>query len=148
MPYMSHTEREAAVQQERAKYQELLGELGRPSPVPFPEESPEKYARRVLPIVQSVTPGFKDLKIDEYLREPNFKYIENQIFEAARKEARNPTNIPDGELREVKKLDASGRPFYEFHGRASTWLNDFSHGTKKRVVGIKQDPNARYSFDR
>ena len=62
-------------------------------------------------------PGFEELKIDQYLREPNFKYVEQQIFKAAEQEARSPTNVPDGQLKEVRRLDQSGRPFYEFHGR-------------------------------
>lgn len=135
MSYTSSAEKEAALQRERARYQEILEEHGRPSPSPFPDEGPDQYARRALPIVQSIVPEFKDRKIDQYLREPNFKYIEGQIFEAARKEARNPTNIPDGELREVKKLDTSGRPFYEFRGRPSSWMDQFSNGTKRRLVG-------------
>jgi hypothetical protein len=137
MSYASSSEKEAALQRERAKYQEILEQHGRPSPRPFPDEKPSQYARRALPIVQSIVPGFKDLKIDQYLREPNFKYIESQIFDAARREARNPTNIPDGELRELKKYDDTGRRFYEFRGRPSTWMDQFINGTKKRLVGIK-----------
>ena len=87
--------------------------------------------------MQSVAPGFETLKIDNYLREPNLNYIEKQVQEAARREAQNPTNIPDGELMEVMKFDTSGRPFYEFRGSPSVWMEQFSSGTKRRLVGIK-----------
>jgi hypothetical protein len=135
--YMSPSEKEAGVQNARAEYTELLRPFNRPSPTPFPDEHPDQYRRRVLPILQSVTPGFDDLKVDQYLNGSNFSYIEKQIQEASRTEARHPTRIPDGELREVTRYDQSGRPFYEFYGRPSSWMKDFTNGARKRLVGIK-----------
>jgi hypothetical protein len=70
--YMSPSEKEAGVQGARAEYTELLRPFNRPAPTPFPDEHPDGYRRRVLPILQSVTPGFNDLKVDDYLRGPNF----------------------------------------------------------------------------
>ena len=137
MSYQSYAEKEKGVQEARAEYHELLAPFNRPAPTPFPDESREQYKLRALPIVQSVVPGFEDLKIDQYLREPNFNFIEKQIQEAARREARHPTKIPDGELREVTKYDQSGRPFKEFHGRPSSWMNHFTTGIVKRLVGIR-----------
>jgi hypothetical protein len=94
--------------------------------------------------VQSVAPGFEGLKIDNYLREPNFNYIEKQVQEAARREAQHPTRIPDNELREVKRLDGTGRPFYEFYGRPSTWMSDFTTGAKQKLVGIRTETQRGY----
>src|SRR5262249_667685 len=129
--------KEKDVQDARAEYQELLGMFSRPAPTPFPDENADQYRRRVLPIVQSVTPGFEDLKIDSYLRGPNFNYIEKQVQEAARQEARHPTRIPDGELREVTRYDKSGRPSYEFYGKPSTWMSQFTNGAIKHLTNIK-----------
>ena len=89
-------------------------------------------------------PGFEDLKIDGYLREPNFKYVEQQIFKAAEQEALHPTNIPEGELREVKKLDQSGRPIIEFHGRPGVWMSNFMPPTVKRVKNIRTENERGY----
>jgi hypothetical protein len=134
---ISSSDKEAGVQQARAEYTELLRPFNRPAPTPSPEEHPDQYRRRVLPIVQSVAPGFGDLKVDDYLRGPNLNYIEKQIQDAARKKALHPTQIPDGELREVTRYDKSGRPFYEFCGRPSSWMNQFTLEAKRRLVGIK-----------
>jgi hypothetical protein len=110
-------------------------------------ETTAGYRKRLATGLQQHTQTLKDINLRESIGTA-YDLIEKQIYAEARKEAERPSNIPDGELREVKKYDTSGRPFYEFHGRPSTWMDGFSHGTKKRVVGIKQDPNARYSFDR
>jgi hypothetical protein len=144
MPYQSFADKERGVQEARSEYQDLLAPFNRPAPSPFPEENEDQYRRRALPIVQSVAPGFEGLKIDNYLREPNFNYIEKQVQEAARREAQHPTRIPDNELREVKRLDGTGRPFYEFYGRPSTWMSDFTTGAKQKLVGIRTETQRGY----
>jgi hypothetical protein len=62
--------------------------------------------------------------------------LEEQIYDDARREAQNPTNVPEGELREVKRMDQSGRPFSTFYGSPKVWMDTFS-ATKKRFVGIR-----------
>jgi hypothetical protein len=49
-----------------------------------------------------------------------------QIYNAAQQEAHRPTQIPDGELRQITRRDASGRVSYEFFGSPSAWMNDFA----------------------
>jgi hypothetical protein len=144
MSSISHADKEREVQQARAEYQELLAPFNRPAPTAFPDENQDQYRRRVLPVVQAVTPGFEALEIDNYLREPNFKFIETQIQEAARREAHHPTNIPEDQLHEVKKLDQSGRIFSEFFGKPSSWMAQFTNGTKKRLIGIRTETERGY----
>jgi hypothetical protein len=145
MSITSYADKEREVQQARAEYQELLVPFNRPAPTPFPDESQDQYRRRVLPIVQSVVPGFETLKIDNYLREPNFAFIEKQVQDAARREARHPTMIPEGELREVKKVDHSGREFSTFFGKPSSWMSQFTNGARKgRLIGIRTETQRGY----
>jgi hypothetical protein len=68
------------------------------------------------------------------------EHFEQRYLESARAEAQRPTNIPEGELRQVTKLDQAGRPFYEFHGSPSAWLKDFTC-PKKRLTGIRDGRN-------
>jgi hypothetical protein len=110
-------------------------------------ETSASYRKRLATGLQQHTPTMKDINLRESVGTA-FNLIEKQIYDEARREAERPSNIPAGEMRELRKFDATGRPFYEFHGHPSAWLDDFSHGTKKRVVGIKQDPNARYTLNR
>ena len=134
------SDEETKLQQSRAEYQPIFEALGRPTPAPFSDEDNDKYRRRALSNLQSAVPGFEDLKIDGYLREPNFKYVEQQIIQAAKQEARHPTRIPDGELRELRKPDKSGRLTSTFFGRPSSWMNAFSNGAANRkLIGIRTE---------
>jgi hypothetical protein len=140
--YASFVERETELQDTRANYEDHLQPFNRSAPKPFPEETRDEYRRRALPILQNYAPGMQDVKVHD-ARGTAFDMIEKQTFEAAAREARHPTQIPDGELREVKRLDQSGRVSYEFFGKASAWMNDF-HPGRKKVVGIRQETERGY----
>src|SRR5271170_2639850 len=97
--YMSAREKEAALINERAKYEEVLSPfIPSGAPRPFTDEHPDQYRRRSLPLVQNYAPNFKDVKIDEAYGTA-FNHLEKQIFVDARREAQHPSNIPAGELR-------------------------------------------------
>ena len=136
-------EKETELQNTRAKFDDALQPFNRSAPRPFPEETNDQYRRRVLPILQSDAPDMKAVKVHN-AHGTAFDMIERQTFEAAAREAKNPTLIPDGELREVHRVDQVGRKSIEFFGRPSTWMNDFSVGTKKRVVGIRTETERGY----
>jgi hypothetical protein len=120
----------------------------RQSPPRYMEgETSDSYRKRIATRLQQHTPGLKDINLRD-TRGSAFDLVEKQIYAEARREAERPSNVPDGELREMRKFDETGRPFYEFHGRCGTWMDQFSNGCKKRVVGIKQDPNVRFTLDR
>jgi hypothetical protein len=135
MPYPAYVDKETQIQETRAKYDEALQPFNRNAPRPFPEETHEEYRRRALPILQNYAPGMQEVKVHD-MRGSAFDMIERQSFEAAHREARSPTNIPEGELKEVRRYDQAGRPFYEFYGKPSTWMDTFS-ATKKKLVGIR-----------
>jgi hypothetical protein len=143
MPYADETE--------LVKIYESADDLFKPhkqSPPRYMEgETPDSYRRRIATRLQQHAPSLKDINVRD-TGGSAFDLVEKQIYAEARREAERPTNIPDGELRQVTKYDATGRPSYEFYGRCGTWMNDFSNGCKKLVVGIKKDPNARYTLER
>jgi hypothetical protein len=142
MPYADETE--------LAKIYENADDIFKPHKQSAPRymegETTDSYRKRLATRLQQHAPSLKDINVRD-TRGSAFDLIEKQIYDEARREAERPSNIRDGELREMRKFDATGRPFYEFHDRPSTWMDDFSNGTKKRVV-IKKDTTARYSFDR
>ena len=108
MTYAPFIEKEAQIQETRAKYEEALQPFNRTAPRPFPEETRDEYRRRALPILQNYAPGMQDVKVHD-ARGTAFDMIEKQTFEAAAREAQHPTQIPEGELREIKRLDQAGR---------------------------------------
>ena len=138
----AYVDKETQIQEKRAKYDEALQPFNRNAPRPFPEETHEEYRRRALPILQNYAPGMGEVKVHD-MRGSAFDMIEKQSFEAAHREARNPTNIPEGELREVKRHDQAGRTFVEWYGRPSVWLNEF-HPGRRMVVGIRQQTERGY----
>ena len=143
MPYESSAEREKNVQEARAKLDEVIQPFNRAAPRPFTDESSDLYRRRTLPIVQEYAPNYNNIKVDD-ARGSAFDLLEKQIYDAARQEARHPTQIPDGELREVTRYDQAGRPFVEFYGKASAWLKDFTP-PKKQCVGIYNPDLGKYT---
>ena len=86
-----------------------------------------------------VAADLQDVKTD-HLYGSALDHYEQRYFELAAAEASRPTNIPEGTLKEVTKYDATGRPFYEFYGSPSTWMNDFA-GDKKYLKSIADNRN-------
>jgi hypothetical protein len=143
MTYAPFIEKEKQIQETRAKYEEALQPFNRTTPRPLPEETHEEYRRRALPILQNYAPGMQEVKVHD-MRGSAFDMIERQTFEAARREAQHPTQIPEGELREVKRQDQAGRVSYEFFGKPSVWMDTFSEGTRRRLVGIRTETERGY----
>jgi hypothetical protein len=101
------------------------------------------YKKRLAGRVQQHAPSMKDINVRESIGTA-FNLIEKQIYDEARREAIRPSNIPDGEMRELTKYDATGRPFLEFHGHPSNWMDQFSNGAKRKLVGIRTETQRGY----
>jgi hypothetical protein len=142
MAYQSYAERETENQKIRAKLQDALQPFNHPEPAPFVEEMTDQYRKRALPHVQQHAPNFQNVKIED-ARGTAFDLLEKQIYDDAAREARNPTQIPEGELREIKRIDQAGRVSYEFFGKPSVWLDQFSPG-RKRLAGIRTETERGY----
>lgn len=136
--YETASEREKNVQEARARLDAALQPFNQSAPRPFIEENRFQYESRTLPLLQKYAPGLEDIRSDDIREGPAFEHFRNQIHERAAQEARRPTQIPDGELREVVRRDATGRPFFEYFGKPSAWLKDFT-ANKKKLVGIRGD---------
>jgi hypothetical protein len=137
MAWETYAEREKNVQEARAKLDDVIQPFNRSAPRPFTDENAELYRKRTLPMVQQYAPNYQNVKVDD-ARGSAFDLLEKQIYDDARQEARRPTQIPEGELRQVTRYDASGRPYYDFFGSPRAWLDNFS-APKKRLVGIRDN---------
>ena len=84
----------------------------------------------------------QDVKVHD-ARGTAFDMIEKQTLEAAAREAQRPTMIPEGELKEIKRYDQAGRPFYEFYGKPQVWMSMFG-GDRKRLAGIRTESERGY----
>jgi hypothetical protein len=132
---------------EFARRHEAADELLRPfnqyAPRYMEGETLNSYDKRLTARVQQYAPSMKDINLREATGSA-FKLLQNQIYDEARREAVRPTTIPKGEMRELTKYDATGRPFLEFHGSPKSWMDDFANGAKRKLVGIRTESARGY----
>jgi len=67
---------------------------------------------------------------------------EGQIYTDAMAAARNPTGVPEGELRTITSIDETGRRHLSFVGKPSSWMNDFS-SSRRYLTGLNTNQGAR-----
>jgi hypothetical protein len=120
--------------EEQAAAHATLSSFNRQAPPPLQGEQLDQYERRLTYEVQKVAPNFKDMNLND-AKGDAFKLLKRQVYADAQQEARRPTDIPEGTLREVVSYDQAGRPSYTYFGRPSSWMNAFAHD-KMRVRGI------------
>jgi hypothetical protein len=104
---------EIAVIQEKAD--ETLRMFNQSAPRDMEGETVTSYRNRLATRVQQHAPSMKDINLRDATGSA-FDLLERQIYDEARREAVRPTTIPDGEMRELRKFDATGRPSIEWHG--------------------------------
>jgi hypothetical protein len=126
---------EDALNATQAAYDPLF-RMHRPTgaPPPMERESESAYRRRLAEALQQHAPNCKDFNI-RHSTGSAFDVLEKQIKADAQREALHPTQIPEGELRQITRYDQSGRPFYEFKGSPRAWMDNFAP-PKRMVVGI------------
>ena len=116
----------------------------RPSGAPpwMERENLTAYKRRLAEGLQQHAPNCKDFNI-RHSPGTAFDVLEKQIKADAQREAARPTQIPDGELKQITRYDQAGRPFYEWFGSPRAWLKDFS-APAKRLIGIRTQTERGY----
>lgn len=119
------------------RYHEEFQLHGRSAPPPLENEPTSEYRRRLAERLQECAPNCKNFNLRQSTGTA-FEALEHQIRADAQREAHNPTDIPEGTLKEVVRYDQAGRPSYYFFGRPSAWMNQFSYPPKK-VAGIRND---------
>jgi len=129
----------------RTEAQPVLRPFHRDAPPPLQNERLGQYDRRLTYEVQKYAPNYKEFDLYE-AKGDAYKLLKKQIYEDAMREARAPTNIPEGELREVTRFDQSGRPYSLFFGKCSAWMNQFKPDTVKRVAKIRNVDEERGRF--
>ena len=128
---------------ERVRMQPFYEAINRPVPQPLSGEGLFAFKRRMLSDAQKFSPEHKDINLN-VVPVSAMRVFEPQIMQSAMKEINSPTRPnPDGSLREVRKLDATGRPIIEFCGSPSTWMSQFS-SDRRKLVGIRTETQRGY----
>ena len=119
---------------EQAMAEGALSPFNRHARAPLQGEQLDQYDRALTYEVQKVAPNYRDVNLYEANGDA-YKRLKEQAYADARREALNPTDVPDGELRQVTRYDHAGRPSYVYFGKCSAWLDQFAY-PKKRLAGI------------
>jgi hypothetical protein len=119
----------------QADAESVLSLHNRHAPPRLQGEPLESYDRRLTDMVAQTSPKFKDVNLRD-AGSATYPILKRQVYEDSHQEALHPTNIPEGTLREVKRVDPTGRPFTEFFGSPRAWLSQFTCDRKK-LVGIR-----------
>lgn len=137
MARYSENEDEQYFINERLKYQPIYENNNRPTPRPLSGEGLTQFRLRMLSDTKNLVPEYKDVNF--HGMDPSaLKLMEPKVIEAAIRELQNPTNVPEGTLKEIKKMDQSGRPYSVFFGKPSSWMDQFTTGARnKKLVGIR-----------
>lgn len=122
--------------QQRADSVALLH--GRRADRPRIRESSYSYRRRLIQQLASLSPrhrGVNPFLVDD---PKAFDELENAVLAAVRASAYDPQfNTQPGQLREVRRRDATGREFIEFVG-SMDWLNQFSYPPQKATFNRRR----------
>ena len=126
---------ESARAEAQSRADSAFGSLsGSYAPKPFSGETSRTYKVRVLSQLKRHSPEWKNVDLMR-LDDAGLATAERQIYRSVAKEAAAPTDIPAGQLREVKRINDSGHRVSEFYGTS------FIHGMKplKRVAKLDLD---------
>jgi hypothetical protein len=121
--------------QAQAAADEVYALHGRRAPQPEYGERFDNYDARLMRPLQKHSPTFGTVDYGS-LPESARKPIREHIFNEARHAADHPV-VPEGELKEIRRADSSGRVISTFHGSPSAWLGQFK--LDKQIARIR-DP--------
>jgi hypothetical protein len=111
-----------ASRQFQAYYDETLRSVGTRAPAPSLGQSCNDYRREVLrQLKRTFLPQNHDLYQVQYrgLRADALDAFEPQLLQAVVKEARNPENLPPGEIRPIEVRGPDGQKWIDWIGRES-----------------------------
>lgn len=125
--------KEMAEAQEKAD--KVHSAFGDSAPRPLNGESLVAYRKRLANGLRKHSAAWKD--IDLYKLDSSVLSVaEPQIYADAMNAARNPVDLPDGELRPIVTQDATGRRITSFAGQPRSWMQAFG-ANRRRVAGIR-----------
>lgn len=115
-------------------------QLGARAEPPMVGESPDSYRRRMARSIQSLSPRWKDTKLDA-LAEDVFSNIEVDIYKDALESAKTPSNLTAGSIRAVEKIGPGGHKITDFVGNGAHFIKAFSPISSVRRVTNFNIPN-------
>lgn len=110
----------------QAKADSVMNSLGSRAPRPLDGEDTLGYRRRLANDLKAHSKTWKEIDLG-MLSADAFAVAEGQVYADALVSANSPADLPDDQLREVRKTDPqTGRVTIEFLGSPRAWLNPHS----------------------
>ena len=110
----------------QARADAVAQHFGQQAPAPITGESLLNYRKRLLAPYRDYSPNWTDADAEEIedprTREQVFAIMENTVYADAVKFAESSASVPQHQLREIKKLDQSGRHISTFVGDPAAWM--------------------------
>lgn len=110
---------------------------GQNAPPPMNGELLLSYRRRLANGQKSHSKRAKDVDVLSIADDASLKVFEDMIYADSLAASRDPTTVPAGQLRAIKKMDHTGmRQITEFTGDPSVWMGKF--GSQTFLAKIKE----------
>jgi len=123
----------------QARADSVYHALGSVAPRPMDGEDLIAYRRRLAKGVQQHSGTWGKISLGT-LGADAFAVAEAQVYADAMTYSRNPTDLPEDELREVSNTDRTGRRVTSFVGKPGAWMQNFSAG-RRIVAGFNNRSN-------
>jgi len=128
----------AALADAQAKADAVFSAFGDSAPRPLNGETLLAYRRRLATKLKGHSGAWKPVDLSTLNSSAAFDVAEAQIYKDALDAARNPADLPHGELREIQKFDrVTGRTMREFVGSPSSWMSQFSSGKARAKLNMR-----------
>jgi len=114
----------AAMADHQARADAVYGGFGERAPAPLQGESVNAYRVRLAKGVQKHSESWKGVSLRD-LPANVLEIAEQRIYADAASAAKNPTDVPLGKLREIRRRDAADRMITEFVGEPNAWMGEF-----------------------
>jgi hypothetical protein len=124
----------------QAKFDSVYQAFGDSAPRFLDGETLSGYRRRLASDLKKHSSAWKTVDLAIVADDTTFGIAEDQILKDSMAVAMNPTDIPAGQLREIKSRDATGREWSSFYGRSGDWMGKHS-GARRRAI-INSRPNS------
>lgn len=121
----------------QAKADSVAMAFGDSAPRPLQGETPLAYRKRLVGAFKKHSKEYGAVDVLAIADATLFGIVESKIYADAMEIARNPIDVPAGQLREVITTDRGGRRIVNFAGDPSAWMTPF-RSPKRRLAGINK----------
>jgi len=141
---MSHQDEQRKINTGEQWDQAVFRPHNMPTPRYLDGENMDQYRKRLMNKARHiVSADLQNVKTDDIFGSA-LDHYEKRFLESAAAETVRPTNVPEGQLKQVTRHDASGRPSYEFFGSPRVWMDAFA-APKRRLIGIRTETQRGYN---